>query len=167
MSDVEVYNAIHKAIKAGDLQLVMKLIGEDRSRLEMMTPFGTWLHDAAAHDQAEIAGWFISQGIGIDADGVTVDGAPILYAASEGYLDTVKFLFDRGARLDVSKSDFNPLFAAICGDHTSVAEFLIESGIDISVKYTGDNMKNMDAIAFAKKWGRTEIVNLLKAASQK
>lgn len=60
----------------------------------------------------------------------------------------------------------NPLFGAIHGGHTDVAKLLIESGIDTAANYTGENMTNMDALAFAKEWGRSEIVALLEATSR-
>ncbi len=63
--------------------------------------------------------------------------------------------------MDVSEPERNPLFGAIYGGHTDVAKFLINSGIDTQVKYTGPNMKNMDALAFVNEWGRTEIADLL------
>lgn len=34
-----------------------------------------------------------------------------------------------------------------------IAELLIESGVDVSVKYTGESMKALDALAFARKQG--------------
>jgi len=53
------------------------------------------------------------------------------------------------------------LFAAIYGGHMDIVRFLIESGVDAHVKYTGEFMKNMDAVAFAREQGQIEIAELL------
>src|SRR5262245_14761134 len=63
--------------------------------------------------------------------------------------------------MDVSEPVRNPLFGAIYGGHTDVARLLIDSGIDTNIKYNGKNMKEMDALAFAREWGRTDIADLL------
>lgn len=56
----------------------------------------------------------------------------------------------------------NPLFGAIYGGHKEVVDLLVEKGIDISIRYTGENMKNMNAYEYAKEFGKTEIAEYLK-----
>ena len=65
-------------------------------------------------------------------------------------------------RWDVSEPTRNPLFGAIHGGHTAIAKLLIDNGIDTSVSYTGENMTGIDAMAFAREWGRSDIVELLE-----
>ncbi len=77
-------------------------------------------------------------------------------------MDVVRVLLELGAKFDVSEPERNPLFGAIYGGHAQVAKLLIDSGIDTTVKYSGKNMTNMDALAFARQFGRAEIVQLLK-----
>lgn len=167
MQDSEILMAIHRAIKRGQLEEVIRLIGNDESRLHVITPFGTWLHDAASHGKLDIVRWLVSQSLDVNATTETTEIRPLDKAAAEGHLEIVKFLIDSGATLDVSESVRNPLLAAIVGgiseSHTAVAKLLIDSGIDTTVRYTGENMKNMDALAFAKEWGRSDIVKLLEA----
>lgn len=163
MNGGEVQRAIRKAIKSGDLRQVKALIAEDPSRLGMQTPFGSWLHVAASAGQLDVVKWLISQGIDVDVHGGTAGGTPLDRAASDGHLDVARYLIEQGARLDVSEPERNPLFGAIHGGHTAIARLLIDSGIDITVTYTGENMTNMDALAFAKEWGRSDIVEMLKA----
>lgn len=67
----------------------------------------------------------------------------------------------RGAELDISEPDRNPLFAAIYGGHKDIVKFLLDSGIYASVRYTGDNIKNMDAYDFAIERGQKEIAEML------
>ena len=161
MSDVPVAKAIRSAIKRGDVHAVVKLIGSDRTLLNMMTTFGTWLHVAASHGQLEIVKRLVEMGADINAYGGIAGGGPLNEAASEGQLEVVRYLLSRGAELDVSEPERNPLFGAIQEGRADIAKLLIDSGIDTHVKYTGENMNGMDALAFAREWGRSDIVDLL------
>ena len=87
---------------------------------------------------------------------------------TDGHLDIVKYLLECGATMDTSKAVRNPLIGAILGGttaaHTAIAKLLIDSGIDTTVSYTSEDMTNMDALAFAKEWGRSDIAELLAMA---
>ena len=167
MQETELFMPIYDAITQGRLEDVIRLIGGNRSRLEMVTPLNTWLHVAASHGQLEIVRWLVSQGLDVNAYGGTIEVRPLDSAAAEGQLEVARFLLDSGATLDVTDSVRNPLFSAIVGGlseaHTAVAKLLIERGIDTTAKYNIGQMKNVDALAFAKEWGRTDIVKLLEA----
>jgi ankyrin repeat protein len=161
MDETKRNKEIRTAIKDGDLERLKVLVGCDKAALEVMTVFGTWLHVAAAHGQLEIVKYLVSIGADVNRKGGILGGGPLNEAASKGDLEIVKFLICSGAKLDVSEPNWNPLFGAIYGGHTDVARHLIGAGIDTSVRYNGENMKNMDALAFAKEWGRTDIAMLL------
>ena len=84
------------------------------------------------------------------------------HAASEGEIGIVEYLFNKGAILDVGDPNRNPLFSAIYGGHLDVVKYLVQNGIDITVKYTGDTMKDMGAYEFAIERGEVEIAEYLK-----
>ncbi len=65
-------------------------------------------------------------------------------------MEIVKYLIESGAELDESLAKTNPLFGAIYGGHKEVVELLVDSGIDFSIRYTGESMKNMDAYEYAR-----------------
>ena len=157
----ELIKEIRTAIKQNHVESVVELIGSDNEILNMVTPFGTWLHDAATHGRLEIVKRLVGLGIDINRRAGVFDGGALNEAASDGQLEIVSYLLSCGAELDVSESTRNPLFGAIQGGHVEIAKLLIENGIDIHVKYTGQSMKNMDALAFAHEYGRKEIVDLL------
>ncbi len=161
MDDKRIAMEIRTAIKEGDVNRVSELIGSDKARLEMMTLFGTWLHVAAAHNKLTIVKRLVDMGADVNRNGGILGGAPLNQAASEGHTDIVDFLLSRGATMDVSEPERNPLFSAIRGGHTAVAKLLIERGIDVRVKYKGKVMKDTDALAFARQWGRLDIAALL------
>ena len=161
MDEKKMAQQIRDAILDNDSRKAIFLLTANPQMRDFMTPFGTWLHVAAKHGRLDLVKFLVELGIGINVQGGTFGGAPIHLAASQGNLEVVKYLLSHGAEMDVSEPERNPLFGAIYGGHTAVARFLIDNGIDTQVKYTGPNMKDMDALAFANEWGRTEIAKLL------
>ena len=126
-----------------------------------MTPFGTWLHVAAEAGKLDVVEYLISIGADVNASGGAFGGAPINVAAGYGQLEAVEALLAAGAQMDISEPDCNPLFAAIQDGHFEVVKLLIDRGIDYRIRYTGDSMKDMDAQAFAREQGQTEIADYL------
>jgi ankyrin repeat protein len=161
MEDKQVATEIRIAIKQGDKQNVASLIGSNKHIRDMSTPFGTWLHIAAAHGKMEIARLLIDLGANVNANGGIANGSALNLAASSGNLEIVKCLLVAGATLDVSEPERNPLFSAIYGGHFETVKFLIEAGIDFRASYTGASMCNMNALAFARERGQTEIADYL------
>ncbi len=152
---------IFAAIKLGDADKVEAIIAPDNSRLEMITPYGTWLNFAAVIGKLEIIKRLVSLGADVNSKSPVSGGGAINQAASFGHIDIVRYLLSCGAELGVSEPERNPLFGAIQGGHTAIAKLLIDSGIDTQIKYTGESMKGMDALAFAREWGRSDIAELL------
>ena len=161
MNDTQIKQAMYSAVIQGNLNDVSLLIRQSPSAIAMTTPFGTWLHLAAKYGNIPMMELFLSSGIDINAKGGTFGGNALNYAASNGQLEAVKFLHSRGAEFDTSDPTRNPLFAAINEGSEAVARFLIENGIGTSVKYSGENMKNTDALAYATQRGMRSIAKLL------
>jgi hypothetical protein len=163
MIDKQIHKEIRSAIKEGDVEKLTALLGSDKDRLNMMTPFGTWLHVAASCGKLDVVKRLLERGADVNAYGGTAGGGPLNVAASEGHLDVVRHLLSHGAHLDISEPERNPLFSAIYGGHPEIAKVLIDAGIDTTVRYTGESMKGMDALAFAHERGQSDIEKLLSA----
>ncbi|WP_410983090.1 suppressor of fused domain protein [Bacillus cereus] len=167
MESIQLAKEIRTAIKQNDVERVVELIGSDMELLNMtIRPFGTFLHVAATHGNLEIVKRLIELGAEINRRGGIYGGGALNQAASKGQFEIVRYLLSCGAEMDVSKPERNPLFGAIQGGYVDIVKLLIENGIDIHVKYTGEYMKNMDALAFAHEQGQTEIANLLDSAKK-
>jgi len=153
---------IYELIKNDDIEKAKKMITADKSPLDFVTPFGTWLHVATRVGNLQMITFLVESGMDININEGVPKTAPIAHAASEGEFLVVEYLFNKGALLDVSDPNRNPLFSAIYGGHIDIVMYLIQKGIDITVKYTGDTMQDMDAYAFAVERGETEIAAYIK-----
>lgn len=162
LENKNVNKEIRNAIKNFENNKVKQLIGHDKEVLNTMTTFGTWLHVAAKHGNLEVCKYLIEQGIDINTKGGTFDASALNLAAGAGHLEIVKYLIDSGAELDESLAKRNPLFGAIYGGHKDIVELLVESGIDISQRYTGESLKNMNAYEYAREFGQTDIADYLR-----
>lgn len=162
MDSKPVAKEIRSAIKVGNIEKVVELIDSNPDLLNLMTPFGTWLHVAASKGELGIVKKLVELGLNINIQGGVYGGGALNEAASAGHINIVKYLLSCGAVMDISEPERNPLFGAISNGHIDIAKLLIEKGKDIDVRYSGEAMKNMDALTFARKQGQQEIANLLK-----
>lgn len=167
MEIIQLAKEIRTAIKQNNVERVVELIGSDMELLNLVTTFGTFLHVAATHGKLEIVKKLIELGADINRRGAILGGGAINEAASDGHIEIVRYLLSCGAELDVSEPERNPLFSAILGGHIDIVKLLIENGIDIHVKYTGESMKNMGALAFAHERGQKVIADLLDPDKKK
>jgi uncharacterized protein len=165
--DNQLLNSIEDAIEDGKTFKCMDLIDNNPQILSANTTFGTWLHIAASHGQLAIMEELVKRGVDINARG-GIAGANALHSAVEdSQYEAAKYLLDVGAEMDVAEPERNPLFAAILEDNAKIVQLLIDRGIDTKVKYTGQRMKNMDAIAFAEEHGAEKCLKLLEEAQAK
>lgn len=162
MDNNQIAKEIRGAIKSNQLDILRVLLEKNPEMLEWMTPFGTWLHVASAHGHLEIIEYLINAGIDINAQGGTFSTNALERASAKGHLDIAEYLISHNIEIDTSEPERNPLFAAIYGGQFEIVKLLVESNIDISIKYSGDNMKDMDAYAFAIERGETVIAEYLK-----
>ena len=152
---------MYSAISKGDSSIVLSLIEDNPNLLHIENPFGSWLHVAAEAGKIEIIELLISLGVDINSRGGISGGNSLNIASIEGKLDIVKYLISKGSELDISEPERNPLFGAIQYGYIDVVRVLIDAGIDTKITYTGQYMKDMDALLFANEWGKEEISKLL------
>lgn len=150
------------AIKTGDIELLEIALKDNEKLLKLATPLGSWLHIATEKGQSSVVEFLLNLGIDINVKGGPSSVTPLNTAAYEGYIDILDLFLAKGAEMDVSEPDRNPLFAAIHAGHIDVAKKLLEHGIDATVKYSGQSMQDMDAIAFCAEWGRKDIAKLIE-----
>ncbi|CAM4233161.1 MULTISPECIES: ankyrin repeat domain-containing protein [Bacillus cereus group] len=162
MDKTQIAKIMRDSIKSGQLDMLRALLGKEPEMLSYVTPFGTWLHVATAHGHLEIIEYLINSGIDIHAKGGTFSTNALERAATKGYLHIAEYLIKHHVEMDTSEPDRNPLFAAIYSGHFEIVKLLVMNGIDITIKYSGNNMKDMDAYTFAVERGEMKIAEYLK-----
>ena len=161
--NVDLIKKLRAAIQDSDVNQINNIFQTEPEILHQKTVFGTWLHDAALQDKYEVVKYLIEKGINCNEKGGALGGNALSHIASKGNTKIADFLIASGSMLDTSDPQHNPLFGAIYGGKTDMAKLLINSGIDISVKYSGERMKGMDALAYAEERGELEIAELIRA----
>ena len=162
MNDKDKAIRLYDLIKSGQILEAKKTLNSDTNLLSFITPFGSWLHISAREGELELTKFLLELGMDININEGVPRYSALAAAASEGHLNVVEFLYNKGAVLDISDSSCNPIFSAIYGGHLDIVKFLVSKGIDISIKYSGDRMKNMGAYEFAVERGELEIAEYLK-----
>ena len=158
----EAIRKILTAIRNNDFDNMYKFLLADKSLINENTPFGTWLHVASSVGNLRIVRTLVEFGIDINQRAGTYGGSALNEAASEGHYDVTQYLLSCGAELDTTEPERNPLFGAIMCGSKEIVQLLLDNGIDASVRYTGQYMKNMDAYDFAIERGQKEIAEMLK-----
>ncbi len=115
--DKEQIKEVRQAIRRGDLNFVKDFLLSNEDAINVITGFGTWLHDASGFGQYDIAKYLIECGIDVNINGGVEDAGAIMRASFKGHKDIVELLLSNGAKLDVTNEDRNPLFSAIYNGH--------------------------------------------------
>ena len=157
----ELIKEMRQAIKENRLDIIKALVENNEGLLDVVTIFGTFLHDASSYGMYEVVKYFIECGIDVNKKGGNRDSSALTIAAFKGYKDIVELLYVNGAILDVSSFERNPLFAATYNGHFDVVKFLVENGIELNVVYVIGDLDKVDAYEYAKQYGQTEIANFL------
>jgi ankyrin repeat protein len=157
---VKLIKPIIEAITEGNLKQVVQFLDDHPEAIHIETPFGSWLHVAANRGQLSIVKELVQRGMDVNARGGILGGNPLHAAANGAHYEVVKYLLGVGSEMDVSNSQWNPLFAAVLRDNAEVAQLLIDHGIDTMADY-GDGW---NAIAFAKEQRAKKCLKLLEKA---
>ena len=89
---------------------------------------------------------------------ISGDGSPLIGAACEGRLSTVRLLLDRGASVDMGvPGDGNPLIMAAREGHLAVVTLLLDRGASVDLAVPGDE----NALIQASGNGHLDVVKLL------
>lgn len=160
--DKTLIKEMRQAIKENDLYAVSNMVENNEGLLNVVTIFGTFLHDASMYGMYDIAKYLVERGMDVNKKGGTRDSSALTIAAFHGYKDIVELLYENRADLDVSSFERNPLFAAIYNGHFEVVKYLVEKGIDLKASYAIGSLEKVDAYEYARQYGRTEIADFLK-----
>ncbi len=148
------FDAIKKSIRSGNLENVQRILEEKPQLLNLNTPLGTWLQMAVRAQNPEIVNYLISKKIDVNI-GWPDYQTPLEWACFESNTKIVQTLLDAGTKIDLSRQETNPLFAAIGGGQSENVKLLLAYGIDPTIEYEADD--GMDAMSHAIIQGQWDI----------
>jgi ankyrin repeat protein len=118
------------------------------------------IHDAAAVGNLDRARLLVEKNPS-QAKAFSPDGFPVVaLAAVFGHLETVRFLFERGADINApaaNGSGYNALTGAVASGHTEIVKWLLEHGANPNYRYGAGYSPLLTAAAN----GHLEILKLL------
>ena len=157
---------LHLAVRAGNLDLVKKLIGDgaDKEEMDMEDVGCTPLHMAVLLGHLNIVRYLIEQ---IGANVITyhdLGANPLQSAAAKGHLEIVKYLIEVNRQIDIdSKGRIlgnTPLHMAAAYNKLDVVVYLLQKGANKEIC----NNKNETPLHIAAKNGYKEIAIALTEA---
>lgn len=156
------------AIRRHDLAAIKALVAADETRIRYSAAFSpNWLWSASDCSSLEVIKYFLEEA-GLDPETRHEHlGNALTMAASAGRADIVRYLLSKNVKIEVARSEWNPLLAALTSASRDVHEVvmsLLEAGIDSRIKYDLAGSKAlMGARELATEYGRGEIASIIQA----
>lgn len=152
--DKVVWRHLHVLIEERRAKEFGEIIGQHPELVNGGVGRGNLLHHAACLGNCDAALELLR--LGSDVNFVKdFLGSPLDCAAQSGHIQTARLLLDHGATL-VGKST-TPLLSAIYGDQPEMVKFLIDSGTDPHLVYTLADGSPINALGYARMYGRPTI----------
>lgn len=149
---------IHQAVKEGKVEVVRKMLEEDRDLINAVdSDLKTPLHLAAEHGYIDMVELLLEKGADINAK-EGFKRTPLHFAASSGHDEIVRLFIAKGAYLNEKDSFIlTPIFRAAYSGHQSIVEMLLSVGISISTtEKNGVTLLHAAALS-----GNPELVEML------
>lgn len=154
-------NDITIAAANNNLDAVKAFIAQKSSDINEKDRFGeTALYKAVINNNLEMADYLLAHGAFVNSENNHYF-TPLHQAAINGYEDMIKLLVRNGAELDNQTDDTGatPLHIALDRNRYTTAEVLLDLGANTHIK---NYIEKYDALDLAKKYGRDELITLVK-----
>lgn len=154
--NLEGYTALMVAAKTNNGSLA-KLLLEKGANANIRNKYReTAIMLASYQGQTDMAKLLHSHGADIHHAGWN----PLLYATTNGHVDTIRWLLDEKADINTpSDNGTTPLMMAVRGNHIDAVQLLLSRGADVRIK----NEQGENALVWAKKREYPRIVQLLNS----
>lgn len=153
------------AVKAGDAETVLNVHRQFPEIMTIDTGLQPWMCMAAGRPSLAMLQTLHRLGADPNLRGYGGDDGrnALSEAASHGHLDNVRFAHGIGAEIDTSRPTRNPLIGTTHGrsQALAVAKFLLDAGIDATVRCEMAEGVFYDALCFALEQGTRDIASLI------
>jgi hypothetical protein len=133
---VEVRREVFEAVHIGDVSKLRAAVEKAPTVLRGGWSGGngaTFLHLAASKGRTSVCAVLVELGIDVNEVDQSTGGTPLESAADRGHVDTLKWLLERGARVDgLPTSIATPLMGAAMNGHLNAAQLLVDEDAEIN-----------------------------------
>jgi ankyrin repeat protein len=155
------------AIANGNVELVIELIdaGADinykyHRSIDSISIVSTPFSVAIEKGNLILVKLLLACGASLESDMDDAESTPIQDAAAFGHLEIVKYLIEKGAKINATNFyNVTALLAAVNNNRVEVTNYLLEHGANFTIC----NSEGKTALMYAKEKGYTEIIKLLEA----
>jgi ankyrin repeat protein len=121
------------------------------------------LNTAVAANDQDLAALLLDHGANLEAESSTL--TPLMFAASAGNVDMIRFLVKRGAKVNHAskESGQTALISAIIGGKADAVQALVDLKADVNARLKGGD----SPLKLAMKGDQDDVVKILKAAGAK
>ncbi|MEW4370450.1 ankyrin repeat domain-containing protein [Paenibacillus kandeliae] len=149
---------LNKAMSEHQNTQVQKWIQNKEISIDITTIDGSILNSALLNNNVEVALWVIDHGIDINK----FSGIELNTAIAQGHNNIVNLLIDKHMKLNMYSPKLNPLFTAIRTKNVEAVEVIMDSGIDLNIKYSNEFMQDIDALKLAQQLKFHPAIELLQ-----
>ncbi|WP_025698332.1 ankyrin repeat domain-containing protein [Paenibacillus durus] len=136
---------------------IKKTIETDSKCINVLTKEGSLLNVSILNKNIDLA----KQLIWMDIDINKFSGVELINAVLNDENELVELLLLKNIMFNLSSPKTNPLFIAVRKGNFEAVKLLLNKGVDPSIEYSNEFMKNFNVIQLAQKMNQSEIVTLL------
>lgn len=153
---------VNQAIRDDDLEVLATIFFEHPEIQTFESHVGPWLCAAARRNRPRVVKWLLDQGTDINSRKENTQQSALCLAVYGQASEVVDLLLERGAELDRTNIECDPLIAAVQDNHLEIAQKLLAHGADPDFTYTIDNGETRSPLSYAEELGFNEMVRLLR-----
>ncbi|OAB45503.1 ankyrin repeat domain-containing protein [Paenibacillus glacialis] len=159
---VELSEKLRKSILNYNNEFVKEVIQEDLKWINILTKEGSLLNVSILNKNIDLAKQLISREIDINK----FSGIELINALLNDENELIELLLSKNIMFNLSSPKMNPLFIATRKGNFKAVEMLLDNGVDATLEYSNEFMRNFSVIELARKMNQNEIVTLLNAQKQ-
>ncbi|NLG02557.1 MAG: ankyrin repeat domain-containing protein [Clostridia bacterium] len=164
--DRDLDRSMRKSIREDNVNQIQELLTANPGLLNERCLVGSWLNYASDVDSLQSVVFFVKEGLDVNDKGKEDLYLPILNAIRNKNISMLRFLCENGAEFELNSMKLNPLMFTITHGNLEIAQYLVSTGMDLTIKCEDQFGYLTDVVDYSKRFN-TEIYEYLKEISGK
>ncbi|QDU75685.1 Ankyrin repeats (3 copies) [Bremerella volcania] len=153
---------VNQAIRANDIGVLATIFREYPEIKTYESAVGPWLCAAARRNRPLVVKWLLDQGTDINSRKENTQQSALCLAVYGQASEVIDLLLERGAELDRTSIECDPLIAAVQENDLEIARKLLKHGADPHFTYALDLGETRSPLSYAEELGFIEMAQLLR-----